>query len=175
MRLEAGISLRDQNKTRAVPRFGVGEGFFQPRDIRRHPFVGLGIHFGRAAAIVVAADEMHGHERDVVQGPGEVLAEFRELRIARLTFDGHGLFPETAACRVEHLAHLGEPIQRVHFLRLEQVAIGPVIVARRQDKRMARLLELRQDFSEAFVGARHRAGIGTAYIPCVRVIPLRFP
>jgi hypothetical protein len=123
--LEAGVGLRDEDEAGAVLRLGIGEGFLEPGDVRRHPFVGLGVHLRRPAAVIVAADDMHRHERHVVDRPREVLAELREFRITRLALNRHGPLSEAHTRRIEQLAHLGEPLQRID-LALEDEAGQPL-------------------------------------------------
>ena len=149
------ISLGQQHQPKAVLRFGVSKGFLHPRDARLRPFGVLGVHVGRQSFVVIAADDVQRGEGHAVEGPHQIFAVFLEIRILRLAVDGDGFLAQTASLREEHLAHLGQAFHRIELARLDKVAIGPVVVPRRQDEGVHRFLERSQDPLEVLVGAGH--------------------
>ena len=69
---------------------------------------------------------------------------------------GYGFLAEALARRIERPPHGGKRLQRVDFHRLEVMAVGPVVVARRDDEGVAHALERGQDPLVALLYARHR-------------------
>jgi hypothetical protein len=107
---------------------------------------------------------MWSGERDAVQRPGEVFPEFGEPGFLRLALHRDGLAPEAPALGKEHRPQLFQALERVDLARLEQMAVGPVVVSGREDERMHRGLEGGKDALEALVGARHRDPVGAPFV-----------
>jgi hypothetical protein len=70
-------------------------------------------------------------ERYPAYRPAEILAKLGVLLVLGLTFNRDRGLTETAAVREEHGADFGEAFQRIDLGVFHQMAIGPVIVARR--------------------------------------------
>ena len=98
-----------------------------------------------------------GIKEIVLPRPSQILAELVELRILRLAFDWNGALAETAAVRIKHGADLGEALQRIDLGFADQMAVGPIIVARRQDERVPDALKRVVDRLVIFLGAREQS------------------
>jgi hypothetical protein len=133
--------LRHKNKTATAVGFCFDKCCTHPGDVGRLAFDILGIHLGRAAEIVVASDNVQRCEGYAVHRPAKVLAELGVLRILGLTFHRDGTLAETVTLRKEHGADFGEALQRVNLGLSHQMAISPIVVTGRQDKRMPYALE----------------------------------
>ena len=83
-----------------------------PGDVRRLAFQMLGVHLGRAAKIVILADDVDRDEGDASDRPAQILPEFCEIRIGGLIAHRDRFLPETFAFGKEHGAELGEQFER---------------------------------------------------------------
>jgi hypothetical protein len=104
---------------------------------------------------IIAADDVQRSEGHAVVGPHQIFAVLLELRLLRLAIDRDGFLAQAASLREEHCAHLGEAFHGIDLTRLEKVAIGPVVVPRRQDEGMHRCLECGQNPLKILVSAGH--------------------
>ena len=115
----------------------------------------LGVHLRRAAKIIILADDVDGNKGDAANGPAQVLAEFREIRIGGLIAHRDRLLPEALAWGEEPRADSGEQLERIDLPGLKRPAIRPVVIAGGQDERMADALERVVDRLVVFLDARH--------------------
>src|SRR5690606_29354706 len=95
--LESHVRQRAQHEDRRVRLAYGGEALLDPSDVRGLALGLLGIHFRRAASVVVAADGMEGGEDDAALRPGEVLAELLEARVLGLALDRKRFLSEALA------------------------------------------------------------------------------
>src|SRR5262245_16492496 len=101
----------------------------------------LVVHFRRPAEIIVATDDVDRHECNASKLPAKVLYELCVLRGIRLALNVQRPLTKALPFRKEHGADLCQALQGVKRGRLQEMAVGPVVVARREDKRMAHALE----------------------------------
>src|SRR5204862_7267166 len=102
---------------------------------------------------VVAADDVDGGEPDIGPVPPDVL---RDPELV-LGVHRYALLPQgTTRLSEEHLAYLGQPLQRVVRAVVGPVAVGPLVVADGVDQRVLELVEVALDQLEVLVAADAR-------------------
>ena len=96
----------------------------------------FGVHFRGAAKVVVAANNVKGRKRHAPHRPAQILTKFCVLRVASLTCHNDGALAEAASIGKEHRANLCQGLEWINPGCLQEVAIGPVVIARSQYERM---------------------------------------
>ncbi|MBK8065741.1 MAG: hypothetical protein IPK29_18375 [Betaproteobacteria bacterium] len=162
--LEARVGLRQDDQAAAA--FGPcgGEGLFHPCDVGGLAFGMFGLIGRRGSGIVVAADDVQGHEGHPVHAPALVLAEPGVLRVGGLLHHRQRALTQAAACGEEQRAHTLEQRERVDLACGERRAVGPVVVAGCEDERVAHALERGQHGLVVFLYTWHGGLRGVAVV-----------
>src|SRR5690349_4179950 len=131
-RLEVSIGMHRDHHAREPALAREGKRLAQPVKIGRVACAILGGGLRGTAVVVIAADDVQGDESHAVQEPAHVLHVIGEVRQRTFPLDR-----ERRLCRIEQLAKQPQPIERLIVAAAFAMAIGPVVVAGRDEERMA--------------------------------------
>src|SRR5262249_8730729 len=136
--LEARVRLHEDRYRRAAVPLRRREDFLQPREIRGVALAVFRVLLGRAAEVVVGADDVDRREQPGSDAPARVLPELGVARIVALALELEPAPAQALIVDEEQLAQPGQPLDGFKAAGPGGVAVGPLVVAGRIDERMAR-------------------------------------
>ncbi len=149
---EARLGVADHDQRAHIRARGILRGGRQPAEVVRHPRIA----FGRPPCVVLGAGHVEGHEQHALMTPARV------LRPLRLALECDACAPHAFRCREECPAQECETLDRIETAGARAVAVGPVVVAGREDERQRRRVEQRAAAVEQFIAARRTAAFQVA-------------